>query len=59
MCKYACGAKYNMLYYKDRWYATSRYQLRVYAVLKKEWAKLKKLKGDKYKKARRAYEPLR
>lgn len=20
MCKYACGAKYNMLYYKDRYY---------------------------------------
>jgi hypothetical protein len=24
MCKYACGAKYNMLYYKDRYYQAAK-----------------------------------
>ena len=59
MCKYACGAKYNMLYYKDRYYQAVRYNKRAYAVLAKKWKAMKGLKGDAYKKARRAVEPYR
>ena len=59
MCKYACGAKYNMLYYKDRYYQAVRYSKRAYAVLARKWRAMKGLKGNAYKKARRAVEPYR
>ena len=59
MCKYACGAKYNMLYYRDRYSQAARYNKKAHAVVAKKWKAMKKLKGSAYKKARKDIEPYR
>ena len=56
MCRYACGAKYNVAYYKDRYRQASQKNAKAHNEYTKRYANMKKLKGAQYQKARQQLE---
>jgi hypothetical protein len=45
MCRYACAAKYNVLYYKDRYRQAAKKNAQAHNEYTKRYGDMKKLKG--------------
>jgi hypothetical protein len=59
MCKYACGAKYNMLMYKDQYRQAHAVAMQTQKTYSNKWNAMKKKTGKAYKSARTALEPYK
>jgi hypothetical protein len=59
MCKYACGAKYNMLMFHDKTRQANEVATKAQKIYATKAASLKGLKGNEYKVARNKIEPFR